>query len=333
MSKVKHWQDVLGFDPKTDAGWIPPEDRSPEQRALTARTMAAMPSFNEVNPPAGEELPKTALIPDLELAAFGKTLAMFFQFIGSCVGVGGAKAYQNAAVGDVFHRGDAEEVKPCFPFATWGVGREIAGLGGRGDGSWGAAQAQAVEEFGQLAWDHPKMPKPSSSDGWMKYSATVEREWSWPRQWPVSRSELAADALSASIQSVVKIGSTDEAARLAAQGYGLTQASMFGLASNTALKVDQGFLMGGWTGSWSHQMSISGYATHPSRGRIWWIQNQWGDCHGHCPTMAPKGVTGGFWIDDATFARIIRAGETFGHSNTKGFPKRKIKWGNLGIGV
>ena len=81
-------------------------------------------------------------------------------------------------------------------------------------------------------------------------------------------------------------------------------------------------------------MSCGGYATHPTKGRIWWIQNQWGDVHGRYPFMDALGVNGGFWITDATFGKIINSsdGEVIGHSNTEGFPMRLIDWGNVGIG-
>ncbi len=249
--------------------------------------------------------------------------------ISNCVGAGAARAYIDSMVGDVAFRDDAEDVKVPFPYATWGMGRKLGGMRGRGGGSYGGAQAKAITQWGMLPADDSRLPKPVVTNNWAKWTAREETEWSWPPSWPVAESTIAADAAKFQIVTIANIKTTDEAARLKAQGYGLTQASNFGCRD---MKVKENVLIGTWSTSWSHQMSISGYMTHPSFGRIWWIQNQWNDVHGKCPTLEPLGCNGGFWVSDSTFQSIIDRGEVIGHSNTKGFPVRKIDWGTLGFG-
>ena len=316
-------------DESFPTGYVPPSQRDADQMALSMATFAKAPAFARIG-----ELPPEALNVKLQHKLFGKALWFFQQLTGSCVGTGGKKAYLDAAVGDAAVRGDREECKPSFGYDTYGIGRRLGGLRGRGDGSFGAAQAEAVGQYGMLPWDHPKVPKPTVRDNWVVYTEKVEYDYSWPPSWPVSEATLKPDADKAQILTITVINNTDDAAQLAAQGYGITLASMFGLRSVSEPRVNGGFLMASWTGSWAHQMSCGGYATHPTLGRIWWIQNQWGDVHGRCPFMDALGVNGGFWITDATFGKIINSsdGEVIGHSNTEGFPARLLDWGNVGIG-
>jgi hypothetical protein len=104
---------------------------------------------------------------------------------------------------------------------------------------------------------------------------------------------------------------------------------MFGTSDE---KVIDGYLIAKWNASWAHQMSCGGYSTHPKLGIVYWIQNQWfWNAHPACPKMEPRGVNGGFWIEESTLTRIILSGEVFIHSNTEGFPARKLKWGTHGI--
>lgn len=322
------WKAQLGFDPETESGWILPENRPPE----AAAELAAVPDFLSVNGygTVYGDLPNEALAPVAEIKALGKLLAFIWQLTGSCVGAGSGMAQKNAAVGDVIARGDNETIKHTFWLATYGVGRELAGMRGTGSGSYGTAQAKACNEFGLLPGDDPRFPQPTiTADNWMKFSSSTELKWSHPRAWPISKAELAPEASKYSIQSIARIRGTDELAKAAAQLYGITLASNFGTRNE---RVNEGYLIAGWTGSWAHQMSCSGYTKHPSLGRIWWIQNQWGpNAHPACPYMSKLGVRGGFWITDSTMQSIISRGEVFVHSNTKGFPARKIDWGTMGI--
>jgi hypothetical protein len=327
MSWLKH----LGFDPSAigegGSGWIPPDHRTTDQSALHREVTDATPFFGEVN--TLDDLPDSCVFADLEMKALGKLLQRIWQMSGSCVGTGGNQAYCQAIVGDVAVRGDREEIKRPFPWATYGVGRQMGGMTRRGDGSFGSAQAKAVREWGMLAADDPRLPKCEERGNWIRWSSTIEREWSHPSGWPIRKSELDPVADDHLVESVSRIRSTDELAKGAAQGYGITLASMFGTRDE---RVDDGFLLASWSASWAHQMSCGGYAKHPRHGRIWWIQNQWGPtAHPKCPFMSAKGVDGGFWIIDRTMATIISKGEVFVHSNTKGFPARKIAWGTMGI--
>jgi hypothetical protein len=319
-----------------DTGWIPPSDRTVEQLDLTKEFHRDAPKYFDVAAPVA--LPDVALSSLLCLKVTGKGPVRIHQQTGSCVGAGGEKGSFDAAIGDIAVRGDHEDPSVAFWLPTYGVGRQIAGLRGRGDGSFGAAQAKAGKEFGRVIVTDNRAPKPTFKGDWMVYPANTETEWSWPPQFPSK--DLAETAGRNRMGAVVQVKTTDEAAALKAQGYGLTIASMFGTAMRPPVK--DGVLLASWTDEWAHQMSIDGYAIHASLGRIWKIDNQWHNAHGNCHfydglvksfcegngIADPGQLFGSFWITDATFTTILgkRDAECYGHSNTGGFPARTIPW-------
>ncbi len=320
------FKDVLGFDPtivgEGGSGWIPPEARDIEMQAVHEAVMAGMPSFGEVN--SYDDLPDECIFATLEIKATGKVLPRIWQKSGSCVGAGAAMAYVQSMCGDIVARGDNEEAKHCYPWATYGMGRKLGGMNRTGEGSFGSAQARAVKEWGMLPGDDTRLPQPMNRDGWLVWSSSIEIQWSHPNGWPIPESTLRDDASRFQILETAQVRQVNDVKRALSQGYGVTLASMFGTRNE---RVIDGYLVGDWTASWSHQMSCGGYSTHPTLGIVYWIQNQWGpSAHPSCPKMSALGVNGGFWIKESTMQQIINKGEVFIHSNTEGFPARQIKW-------
>lgn len=248
--------------------------------------------------------------------------------VHNCVGSGAAVAYLNAMTGDVVFRGDNEEVKPVFPFATYGVGREIAGMRGAGEGSFGAAQAKAVDpdRFGYLPWDHPKVPKPIQDGYWWKWTKAIELEWSHPRAWKQDYEELRKDAGNYGIEKVTRIRSVEEWIQALAQGYGVSFACMFGTRQ---ARIEHGLLVGRWNTSWAHQQSSFGYILDwEGLGTVIGSQNQWGRFHAshQCEVMGPLGMEGAYWIVEQDAERICREGEVFAHTSTGNFEPRLNLW-------
>lgn len=301
-------------------GWMPPEERTNEQQSMSDEFRTAIGSFKEVG--EAVELPERALFHEMEIKHTGALLKRPWQVTGSCVGVGGMRSYSNAALGDAVYRGDHEIVNLQFPFSTYGVGRKLAGMRGKGSGSFGGAQSKAVQQYGINAIDHPKVPQPRIRGQWAQWTKSQELAWSHSSYWSVDYDEMYQDAIKQSITDVVRVDDTEELKQLLAQGYGVTLASSFG----TRPRVRDGVLLGPWNGSWAHQMSCGGMWNHPRLGWIFVIDNQWGHAHGSCPELSKLGVEGSFWITEDTFASIIKRGEVFGHSATKGFPKKPIPW-------
>lgn len=322
---------------KNKKGWIPPDNRNQAQRAFCSSVLDIMGDFEE-RVTAYVELPDKVITPEWELKVNGGVLMpRIWQTSGSCVGAGAGNAYIQAIVGDIAVRGDMENLQHTFWLSSYGVGREIAGMRGRGSGSFGQAQAAACqsEAFGLIPDEHEKAMQPKTIKGksgyhdWIQYKEQTEIEWSWPPKWPVSRDEFQEHAEKYGIQSVSRINTEEGLDQSLAQVFGVTMASMFGTRKAT---VQGDVLLAPYNGSWAHQMSIFAYWNHPTHGKIYAIQNQWGPTyHGICPTLGSLGLTGCFWIKGADMRKLLgkRDTEIFAHSATMGFPSQKVDWGGI----
>ena len=315
---------------KQQMGWIPPAERSDNQRAFCAEHDP--PDFSSFKMESSE-LPERALCYDLELRALGRLMPRPRQVTGSCVGFSSSRSLSHAILGDAVLRGDMERIVLPHPLPSYGQGRKIGNFRGTGSGSYGSAQAKAVSQWGILPVDDPRLPAPKIVNGWAKWTKSQELEWSHPRAWPVDESNLAQDAKDYIVQTVARIRTTGEAADCSASGYGITLASSFG----TTPRLVQNYLIGRNSRRWSHSMSCSGFdASEEAQSagnteRLWAIDNQWGDSHGKCNVLSSYGGNGSFWVTEKTFAGIIDSGEVFAFSNTRGFPLRRIDWGDVGL--
>lgn len=315
-----------------NGGWIPNSRRNRYQRKLTAQFAEQIGCFSDPDVSQGSvEEPERVILAEIEMAVLGQLLPRIWQQTGSCVGAAAARAYSQAALGDVYFRQDFEAIKIPFPYATYGVGREIAFNGCRpGDGSFGAAQAQACgpDVFGILPWDDERVPKPSISNGWAKWKASEETKWSCPSGWPVRRSALEGDAKQFGLHKVTQAKTVEEIVQALAQGYGVTVASMFG-TRRSEVRGDVAIAV--WNDQWAHQMSYGGYWKHPQHGLLLLQDNQWGpspSIHVPCPTLSQFGINGSYWQLASDTSKILnsRDGEVFIHSATGGFPKQGIEW-------
>ena len=175
---------------KLKRDWIPPDERTSEQQLLTADFASQVGTFADRG--TYVDTPERVLFAELEAEATGSVVPRIWQQTGSCVGAAAFHAYLRAMVGDILHRGDQESVESICFLLPYGYGRKLARMNGRGEGSFGAAQAKAVEQFGYLKIYHPKLPRPRSIiDGWITYEGRDEYNWSHSYYWPVSFDELA----------------------------------------------------------------------------------------------------------------------------------------------
>lgn len=313
--------------PKYEFNWIPPSARTKHQMRITDEFHEQIGEWGDLMFEI-RDTPVRMLDCELEKKALGKLLPRIHQLSGSCVGAGWWRAFCNAMIGDIVLRGDAEDIKLAFPWYTYGHGRREAGMRGRGEGSFGGAQAKAGAEYGALAIDHPKVPQGKIKDGWLSYSSGTEIEWSYSPKFPVDAAELDPDAKPHAIGEYKRLKSAEDVKQAKALGYGVTLASNFG---TRGCRVVEDILLAEWNGSWAHQMSCPGYWQHPSLDLLFAIDNQWNDVHGKCPTLHPMGVTGTFWIKAATMDRICEDGEVYAHTSTGGFKLTSIDWENLGL--
>lgn len=308
-------------------GWIPDEQRTSQQKLQHQQWLDSVPLFGDEN--AGVALPEEALNFKSWLLLGLRPLRVW-QLIGSCVGAADGVSDGDSMAGDVLYRGSQESVEIPFPWATWGKGREIAGMGGRGEGSYGSAQAEAVKTWGYLPIDHPGLPQPKKDGDWLVWTKDDEYSYSWPSRFPVPEDQLRTTANKYRMGTVLPARTLAEIDQAAAQGYGITMASNYGSRTMT---VKEGFLVAKWDSSWAHQMTIDGYKITPI-GKLYLIKNQWGPkAHPACPYLTQFGVTGAFWMPEADLQKNIdnRNTEIFVHSNTGDFAPRPITNNRMGI--
>ncbi len=95
-------------------------------------------------------------------------------------------------------------------------------MNNRGAGSFGAAQAKAVAEWGMLAASNERLPQPKNRNGWLVWSASIELDYSYPRRWPVPETELAPLAAEHQMGYVSRITNFEQLLQAFAQGYSVT---------------------------------------------------------------------------------------------------------------
>lgn len=321
----------MGFDP-ANSGWIPWGARSAETYKMCMDVLDATPALACSGPAferprwsvawAGEY--RVALADEFRRKGHFKNIQ---QLTGSCVGLGATNAIFWSSVTDAVWTGDPTRV--LFPFFGYhyGLGRLESGIRGEGEGSTGAGQAEALDKYGFLAWDHPNVPRPSLGDT-IKWTQNVEMTWSngnGPAQ------QLIAEGSKNRFDVITKCTSVDQAVDLMASRYWGTQASDWGGIEGAGIVRGSGnsrILTMPRRTTWNHQMSVLGYWLHPELDLHIAIGNQWGYLHGedadrvedeNSPPPAPPGI---FWITRGDFEWMLMSREVFFYGNTPNFQAR-----------
>lgn len=242
--------------------------------------------------------------------------------VHNCVGAGGGNMLRTLMCVEIA-AGEAEEYQELFWLFTYGRSRYHAGMPNPGEGSFGSAWAKAIKEDGCLHLkEAPGLPQPALKSGWIQFTASVERTYS-DGDAKVNL-DLMPTARLHPVKSFARIRSADEGKAAIANGYPLTQASMFG-TSGAKRQGSPAVMVAEWDGSWAHQMWFDSCWDHPSLGLIFRIVNNWGPTAHARPVDAHEPL-GGFWITARTFDRICggRDGEVFAFSGFEGFKVREL---------
>jgi hypothetical protein len=293
-----------------EAGWLPPDRRDHYQTAIDAIIRETIPALAVPRGGANDDATKVCLW-DCWAPAYPKGWPGIHQITGSCVGAGGGNALFSLACADVVKRRDPERAVVPFWLLPYGISRMLAGLNSRGDGSWGTTFAKAVREFGHIPADTDGLPQPREQDG-LVWGQQVELDWSQGKKIPAKYLDAARPHL---VKSTALCRSTDDVRDAVKNYYAVTCASNWGGLMRPP--VTDGVLLNRRATTWNHQMSVQAWTDHPRLGELFYIQNQWGDCHGRCPTGAPAG---GFWINKKDMAAIVAQDEVFAFSAFEGFP-------------
>lgn len=310
-------------------GYIPKHERTPEQQRVHEAIMAAMPRFQISGTPwFYNKTPDKAFLwdywkhPSVLAANGGKVFSGMHQLTGSCVGAGGGNTLYSLAAMEVARLNDPElAIMPFWPL-TYGKSRELAGMYGQGEGSFGSAFAEAARKFGVLPSNLDGLPSYTDNDG-IVYGSSVEMKWSDGRAISQKWLDVSTKHL---VKSTAPLRSSDEVRDAILNNYPVSCAGMWGgnmqcQVVGSSIKV----LLNRRATTWSHQQSIHGWMNHPEFGELFYWLNQWGlDTHGHCPTGAPAG---GYWTKKADVDWQIRNdGELFAFSQFDGFPATQFSW-------
>lgn len=237
-----------------------------------------------------------------------------------CVGNGGGQAVWYLSAVEVVRLKDPEQVLLPFYLLPYGMSRKRGGLGGRGEGSFGSAFAEAIKLDGILPFNTEGLEQPDFRDG-VTWGRNVELKWSdgasisenWLQK---SRKHL--------VKTVSKINSSDDARSAIRNYYPITIASAWGGMMDPPLSGDPAVRLNRRVTTWHHQMCVIGWWEHPTLGELYYVLNSWGPrTHG---TPAGDEPPGGFWIKASDMDWICKTGECYAFSQFSGFPAQKFSW-------
>jgi hypothetical protein len=309
------------FDNELPLGWVDFHDRTDEQNAVHSAIVGRMPSFTLFGdtPPVGTKILLTNTWTDKRVVdSLGFAFPGWHQYTGSCVGVGGGNAAQTVNFLDAILRVESEKIVLLLWLYNYGRSRELGGMRGRGEGSFGSTFAQSLAEDGATEWDVEGVQLPSTKiNGQIEVGASVEMQWSDGTFAPAPVRDEAKQhkIISAPLSSGLAVRDA------IINGYPVTRAFNSFVNPNSAT-VRNGALIGTYNGRGGHQESWLGYWNHPQEGELIYEMNQWGaNVYGVDPG---GGAPGGCWIRIADVDKMCRSqyAEIYALSQYDGYPEQ-----------
>lgn len=285
----------MAFDHSLLCGWAGPKQAADAIAALALEPFAAYGLSLQA---------ETRKLWDFTKKVLGKHTPNYRQEIGDCVSFGMKNVVEYMSCVQIV-QGARQEFKYVFPPFIYGISRVQIGGGrlGNGDGSLGSWAAEGVRRYGILFNDDPGVPK---------YAGSVAKQWGF-RGPP---NEHIAEAKDNPVKTVAQVKTFAEAAAALSNGYPITVASMQGFAMEG--RERGGKLWGVPQGQWAHQMAFVGV---DMADESLFCLNSWGDSL--WPRHPDDAPPGGFWVDKATCARMLRE-DSWACSQFDGFPAQKL---------
>lgn len=288
---------MADFDPQNlNFGWI--DDPS---RHLVA---AQFPSFSQAAPAcmASSKADEPVLLYKAWKEVLGDYPAYKAQVNGSCVSMGHGHGNDLLQCVEI-SLGEQSEYRETHTEFIYAASREVAGILGRSDGSYGSAAIKAMTTIGIVSREM------LGADG--PYSGPREKDWGYYGP-PDKYKTMAADY---KLGNGALVRTWDELTAAIRNGYPVTICSNWGFDSP---RDNQGFCAA--RGTWPHCMCLAGIRL--DREGACCLQS-WGPNQPQGPTVLDQ-PSFSFWIDRKYVEKILAQGDSWALSKSPAFVERKL---------
>lgn len=240
------------------------------------------------------------------------------QGIGDCVSWGWAHG-ADIHLAVLWKNGETGQWQQAATESIYGGSRvEARGVtrGGYSDGSYGAAAAKWVKQWGII------FRQPYDTIDLSKYSSSLAKQWgNFGNGGENDGGKLDEIAKKHPIKGVVLIRNFKEAAAAIQSGYPVPVCSGQGFAST---RDKDGFCRP--SGRWAHCMCFVGVRFGDRPGLL--CLNSWGTNWVGGPKWPDDQPDGSFWVDARTVDSMLSGEDSFAVSGYEGFPYRDLKHGD-----
>jgi hypothetical protein len=243
----------------------------------------------------------------------GKYPSYDAQTTGDCTSEGSGHTCNLLQCIDIATGHQPQEYKEICTEAIYGIGREIAGMLGRGAGCYGSAVAKALTDFGAVTRE---LVGP--------YSGRRADQWGGRGGVPQEIKDACAEH---KLGSATLVTTLDEGDAALANGYPWIVCSNQGF---TMTRDADGFCQA--RGSWAHCMHVMAKRTR-NGAKQYLIGQSWGDNVPSGPTTDDQ-PTWSFWAAANVVASMLRGRDSLAFSRFKGFPGKPLpsswRWADFG---
>lgn len=224
------------------------------------------------------------------------------QQIGDCVSFGHGHANDLLQCVEIV-LGEPSEYRETDTEFIYATSREVAGILGRGDGSYGSAAAKAMRDMGVVSREMLGANGP--------YSGSRAKAWGRTG----APADVKAKAAPYRVGAVAKVTTWEALVAAIWNGLPVTVCSNWGF---TMTRDEQGFCRA--RGTWAHCMLFGGVRF--DRPGACCLQS-WGSDTPSGP-LALEQPSYSFWIDKANVSRMLAAGDSWALSRSPEFVKRAL---------
>lgn len=252
------------------------------------------------------------------------------QGIGDCVSWG-AELAMTMLLAIQAKQGISEWITEAATEPIYGGGRVEANggrLGGYSDGSYGAAAAKWLENWGTLLRLDYSQETGISEHNLSRYSKSKAKEWGnygCGGKEDAGRDDGKLDTIARKYpcRQVTLVKTVDELAAAIMNGYPVTVASNIGYGRMKR----NGDGVCRISGNWAHQMMFGGIRWVNGKPQFRLFQSWGKSCSGPDPGIDNEVISHcSWWITASDAARMLRANDSWAFSNLEGFPPQKLDW-------